>query len=176
MIAVLAVSLVAPDNAPARTARTCSIHNAQRVLDTADLTRDSDWEAGAMQHAQVRRLACGDITGDGRRDLLLTVDFPGPLALVNWLAFRRAGKGFKPVRFDDPSHPFGYHYVFRGFFDQGTRGYFMVAKGLSLRIRHGAVRERLRRYRDEDENDCCPSGGYMTNVWAWNGRWLTERS
>lgn len=175
LLIVVAASLSAPASAGARGEPLCSTRNAQHVLDAAHLTHDSDAQAGVPpQQERVRRLACGDLTGDGRRDLIVTVDFPGGgVEIVNWIAFRRAGSGFKPMRFNDPSSKS--HYAFRDGFKQGTKGYFMVAKGLSLRVRHGAILERLRRYRASDKNDCCPSGTYMTSVWAWNGRWLTKR-
>lgn len=178
VLVVVVMSLSIPAAAGARGAGLCSTSNAQHVLDDAGLTRRSDAQSTVPpQHIKVRRVTCADVTGDGRRDLLLTLSYRGTGAgddYVEWAVFRRAGSGHSPLRFRDPVYN-RYRYAFRSLFVQHHREHQMVAKGLRLSMQGGAIQERLRYYAATDKHACCPTGRYVTRTWHWNGHWLVPQ-
>jgi hypothetical protein len=90
---------------------------------------------------------CGDFTGDGRRDMAVTLASGGTAGDIAWAAFRKAGRSWHLAGTNPNTYKVGL---------------FLV---------RGDLVESTPIYRKNDPN-CCPTGGFAHRRLHWNGRAL----
>jgi hypothetical protein len=177
VVGVLAAAPALAASSPKRLA--CSAAGATQALAGAagTLRNGLSWEDGLDLRQEVRstRTYCGDLTGDGRDEMVIRLVYPGRHAIAMWLTFTPTETGWSRLRFRDPleQHP----YVVRQDFGVGTRHdihlYEFIPSALRLRISHGVVRETVRTYHRHD-SQLKPRGPWVSRSWAWNGSQLVQ--
>jgi hypothetical protein len=100
--------------------------------------------AGRVDAGLIDTVICFDLTGDGRRDLAVTIASGGTAGDVGWLAVVTTSRG---------------------------RRVALARSGYKLGLlREGRdLVETQPIYRKDDPN-CCPTGGFDHTRWHWNGR------
>ena len=151
VLAILAVPLVA-GVAGAPAAPACSRASATAAVLASTLPQR--WKDKVTVYAKtegISRLACRDLTGDGRPDLTVVFYSGGTAGDVGWVVFRRAGTTWKLAlrRLD----------VYK----------------VSVTIAGGDPVENQPLYLKGDAN-CCPTGGVNHTRFHWDGeRFVVSR-
>jgi hypothetical protein len=174
-----ATGLLSTATATSRSNQTvgCSLAASKNVLGASVLRRRLSWqdEIPLTQEIAPTHVYCADLTHDGHADMVVRLVAPRGHPTALWLAFRRDGTRWAPMRFDDPLEP--HPYVFREGFGVGTATdthlYEFVPTGLRLRATRNHVDETVRTYRRHD-SQYTPRGPWVTRTWSWNGRRLVR--
>jgi hypothetical protein len=160
VVAAIALAAAALQGHAGTAAPACSKAAAKAAVLASSLPQR--WKDEALHkygpYEGLAKVLCLDFTRDGRTDLAATFASGGTAGDTAWVAFRRAGSGWKLAL---------------------AR---LQVDHLYLVVRGGDLIETQPVYRRTDPN-CCPTGGYDHVQWHWNGnrfavarRWHTRRA
>jgi hypothetical protein len=150
--AVACVGLTASATGAVRAAAPCTVLTAKSGILSSDLSTRVKQDAAGRSGSGIDRVICRDLTGDGRKDMVVSVYAPA-VGIEAWVFFRAAADTWK----------------------LSFRRTGLVRA--SIRTENKSVLESEPVYRAGDKRPCCPTGGRNYYRFKWrHAEMVTVRS
>ena len=150
--AVACIAVTASATSAVRSSAPCTVLAAKSGILSSDLSTRVKQDAAGRSGSGIDRVICRDLTGDSRKDMVVSVYAPA-VGIEAWVFFRAAADAWK--------------LSFR-------RTGLLRA---SVRIENRSVLESDPVYKAGDKRPCCPTGGHDYHRFKWRrGKMISVRT